>query len=473
LARLYLTLALVATCCFITALSDSFAQPPNAVYPDKQTNGGIKAGGGFTGDFSVSNPDNARNTITNTKPNNNYALLTATSTLGTSTAWIQLEFPAEVPSSAGAPVTVYVRTDDNTAALLGGGVALTVHDHNGNTVSVQAGGYKTYHSADGSVFLAVTPTANFKYIKATLSSPAALGTNTLKVYYAFYGPGATNTSNPYPFNVADCGSPNVTSKDHSGLTIGNFEVTNAGNAIDDQLGTKSSFVSTGISLLSGHIKQTFFFNGVSNASDAVRVVLSQSGSFLAANVASSITLQAYNGSTAVGTAPLVSSLLDADLLGLLGTNDNQIAFHFAPRDGSGNSVVFDRVELDLNIGLLGAGLGANGINVHDVRRAPDMPSALAATACANIGTALLSAVAPQLSIPGIGGFSYSWYTAAHATVPISSAQNWTPTGLTTPGTVAYYVETTKTGTGCIASPRRKVDVTVVTPPAPPAVALSP
>lgn len=120
MARFYLTLALVATCCLFTALSDSFAQPPDAVYPDKQTNGGVKAGGGFTGDFSVSNPDNARNTVTNTKPNNNYALLTATSTLGTSTAWIQLEFPAEVPSSAGAPVTVYVRTDDNTAALLGG-----------------------------------------------------------------------------------------------------------------------------------------------------------------------------------------------------------------------------------------------------------------------------------------------------------------------------------------------------------------
>jgi hypothetical protein len=473
LARFYLTLALVATCCFFTALSDSFAQPPDAVYPDKQTNGGVKAGGGFTGDFSVSNPDNARNTVTNTKPNNNYALLTATSTLGTSTAWIQLEFPAEVPSSAGAPVTVYVRTDDNTAALLGGGVALTVHNHNGSAVSVQAVGYKTYYTADGTVFLAVTPTANFKYVRATLSSPAALGTNTLKVYYAFYGPGASNTSNPYPFNVADCGSPNLTCKDYSGITIGGFDVQYPGNAIDDQLSTKSSFVSTGVALLSGHIKQTFFFNGVSNTSDAVRLVLSQSGSFVAANVASSINLQAYNGSTPVGTATLVSSLLDADLLGLLGTNSSQIAFHFAPRDGSGNSVIFDRVELDLNIGLLGAGLGASGINVHDIRRSPDMPSALTATACANIGTALLSALASQVSIPGIGGFSYSWYTAAHATSPISSAQNWTSTGLTTPGTVAYYVETTKTGTGCIASPRRKVDVTVVAPPASPSVALNP
>ena len=120
MARFYLTLALVATCCFITAISNLLAQPPDAVYPDKQTNGGIEVGGGFTGDFSVTNADNARNTVTNTKPNNNYALLTATSTLVTSTAWIQPEFPTEVTSSAGVRVSVYARTDDNIAVLLVG-----------------------------------------------------------------------------------------------------------------------------------------------------------------------------------------------------------------------------------------------------------------------------------------------------------------------------------------------------------------
>lgn len=472
MAKLYLTLALVAACCLITAIPNSFAQPANAVYPDKQTNGGTAAGGGLTGSFSVADPDFARNTPTNSKPNDKFALLTASSTLGTSTAWIQLEFPAEVTSSTGAPVTVYVKTNHNAAALLGGGVAVTARDKNGNLVGLQASEFNTYYTADGSVYLAVTPTANFKYVRTTLSSPVALGTNTLQVYYAFYGPTASNTSNPYPFNVADCGSPNVTTKSFSGITVGAVDVTNAGNAVDNLLSSKSSFVSTGV-VVAGHIKQTFFFNGVSNASDAVRVVLSQSGSFLALKVATSITLQAYNGNTSVGTSTLVSSLLDGDLLGLLASNDSLVAFHFAPRDASGNSVIFDRVELDLNIAGLGVGLGSNGLNVHDVQRSPDMPTAVNATACSNIGTVLLSALAPQLTIPGISGFTYSWYSGAHTKTAVSSAQSWTPSGLTTPGTVPYYVETTKTGTGCIASPRKQVNVTVVTPPLSPSVALNP
>ncbi|MGN7886155.1 immunoglobulin domain-containing protein [Dyadobacter endophyticus] len=451
----------------------SFAQPANAVYPDKQTNGGSAAGGGLTGSYSVANADNARNATGNIKPNNNFAVLTASSTLGTSTAWIQLEFPAEVTSGAAAPVTVYVRTNNNTNALLGGGVELTAHDKNGVQVTVQSANYKTYYTPDGSVFLAVTPTATFKYIRTKLSSPVALGTNTLQVYYAFYGPGATNTSNPYPFNVADCGSPNVSTKDYSGLTLGNFDVLNAGNAVDNDLNSKSSFVSTGVALLSGHIKQTFFFNGVSNNADAVRVILSQSGSFLAVNLASSITLQSYNGSTPIGTSTLVNALLDTDLLGLLAGNNNQVAFYFAPKDASGNSVIFDRIELDLNIGLLGVGLGSNGLNIHDVRRSPDIPAATGPKACSNIGTAALSALAQQLGISGIGSFSYAWYTTAHGSSAVSSAQSWTASGLSTPGTASYYVETTKSGSGCIASPRKKVDIIVSSPPVSPGVALNP
>lgn len=470
--KFYLKLLLVLTCCG-DVVQFCYAQPSNAVYPDKQTNGGSAAGGGLSGSYSVVNPDNARNAAGNVKPNNNYALLTATSTLGTSMAYLQLEFPAEVISSAVSPVTVYVRTNNNTSALLGGGVELTAYDKNGVQVSVQSAGYKTYYTPDGSVFLAITPTATFKHIRTKLSSPVALGTNTLQVYYAFYGPGATNTSNPYPFSVTDCGSPNVSSKDFSGLALGDFEVLNAGNAIDNDLNSKSSFVSTGIALLSGHIKQTFFFNGVSNNADAVRVILSQSGSFLAVNLASGITLQAYNGSTAVGTSTLVNALLDADLLGLLGGNNNQVAFYFAPKDASGNSVIFDRVELDLNIGALGVGLGSNGLNVHDVRRSPDIPTATGPTACTNIGTASLSALAQQLGISGIGSFSYTWYTTAHGTSSVSTVQNWTASGLTTPGTASYYVETTKSGSGCIASPRKKVDVIVSNPPVSPGVALTP
>jgi hypothetical protein len=448
-------------------------QPANAVYADKQTNDGVAAGFGLTGSFSVTGADNVRSTEAIPKPNNSFATLTATSTAGISSAWVQLEFPSEVTSSVGSPTTVYLRTSNNNSTLLGGRLAVTAYDKNNNSVGVVSSAFSTYYLPDGTVFIAISPTATFKFVRVTVSSPVALGSNSLQVYYGFYGPAASNTSNPYPFNVVDCGQPNVTTKDHSGLTLGTFEVHNAWEAIDESLTSKSSFISTGAALLGGHIKQTFFFNGVSNPSDAVRVILSQSGSFLSANVAASITLQAYNGNSSVGTSKLINNLLDVQLLNLLGGNDSAITFYFAPKDGSGNSVVFDRVEIDLNIAGLGVGLGANGINIHDVRRSPDAANASDASACSNIGTVSLSALSSQFNISGIGSFSYAWYADIRLGTPLSSQQSWTAQGLSTPGQVAYYVETQKSGAGCIASTRKKVTITVTAPPSSPSVALVP
>ena len=136
-------------------------------------------------------------------------------------------------------------------------------------------------------------------------------------------------------------------------------------------------------------------------------------------------------------------------------------------------MIFDRIELDLNIGALGVGLGSNGLNIHDVRRSPDVPTVTTPKACSNIGTAALSALAPQLGIPGIGSFTYTWYTTAHGTGTVSTAQNWTASGLNTAGTASYYVDITKSGSGCIASPRKKVDILVSAPPVSPGIALNP
>ncbi|QRQ99543.1 Ig-like domain-containing protein [Dyadobacter sandarakinus] len=448
------------------------AQPANAVYADKQTNGGQQA---TVGSYSVTNPDNARNTAGNVKPNDNFALLDAGSTLGISKAWIQLEFPNEITSSAASPATAYVRINNNNNALTtSGAITVTAYDKNGNAVALVSNEYAPYYTPDGSVFVALSPTASYKSVRITVATSVLLGSISLQVYYAFYGPQASNVSNPYPFSVSDCGKPNVSTKGSSGgLNLGTFDVSNAGNAIDESTSTRSSFVATGLSLLSGHIKQTFFFNGPSNAADAVRFILSQSGSFLAVNLGNSLTLQAYNGSTLVGSAQLVASLLDADLLGLLGTNNTQAAFYFSPKDAVGNPVVFDRVELDLNIGTLGLALGSNGVNIHDVRRAPDVPNASNVKACTNIGTAALAALAPQAGIAGIGSFTYRWYDSVRSGTLLTAQANWTATGLNTAGERTYYAEIQKSGSGCIVSPRKKVTVTVVAPPVSPGVALTP
>lgn len=463
----------ISLLCFAVCTARIYAQPANAVYADRQTSGGTVSSA-ITGTYSVTGASNAINATGNAKPNNSFAQLSTSSTLGISTAWLQLGFANDITSSATAPISVYIKVSYNQAALLNGGLAVTAYDKNQNAVNLLTSSYNTYYTPDGNIYISVTPTATFRYVRTTLSSPVALGSNSLQIYYAFYGPTASNTSNPYPFSASDCGQPNVSTKSGSGgLALGTYDVANAGLAIDNLTETKSSFISEGLALLSGHIKQTFFFNGNSNPSDAVRVILSQSASLLAVNLASAVTLRTYSGNSSVGQAVLVSSLLNADLLGLLSVNNRPVTFYFAPKDESGNTVVFDRVEIDLDIGLLGVGLGSNGLNIHDVRRAPDVATAPDVSTCSNIGTALLSAISAQAGIPSIGNFNYFWYPDAKATTPLSTLQNWTIQGLSSPGTKEYFVEIKKSGTECIVSPRKKITVSVIQPPLSPAVALKP
>lgn len=453
-----------------TGIHIAAAQPSTAIYASNSTGGG-EASGLLTGSYEVKDPTSAGAAG---KPNDSFTFLKASSTAGISTAYVHLTFANNVASSTASPTTVYIRVNDSQTTLLGGGIAVAAYDRNMGNVSLVTAGYRTYYLPDGSIYLAITPAAEFRSVRVTVSSPILLGTNSLNVYYAFYAPGASNSSNPYPFNAADCGQPNVSTKGSSGgIALGTFDIQNAGYAIDQSLTTKSSFVSPGVALLGGHIKQTFFFNGVSNTADAVRIVLSQSGSFVAVKLASGVALQAYNGANAVGTVQLMSSLLSTDLLGLLSGNNTPITFHVVPKDNLGNSVIFDRLELDLDIGLLGVALGSNGLNIHDVRRVPDVAVAPDVSACSNIGTALLSALSLQQGLAGVGNILYRWYPDASATTALSSQQSWTATGLTATGQKDYYVEIQKSGSGCLVSPRKKVTVNVTAPPVPPTFGLRP
>lgn len=442
-------------------------QPANAVYANSQTSGGSVGG---LGDFDVDNPLNAIHSATNVKPNGNFTHLKALSTLGVTYAWQQLAFPASVPANS----TVYIKTTAAATALLGGSIAIAAYTGiSGTGTAVATSAPKTYYTGDGNVYVAVTPTGSFQSIRITLTSPLALGTNTLDVFYAFYGPTAVNDSNPFPFNVADCGLPNVSTFGSAGITVGSFGVNSPGNAIDgDAITTASSFYATGLAL-SGQISQTFFFNGTSNSADAVRIVLAKNGAFTAVSLAGSIKVQGYNGTTAVGTSQLFSALLDVDLLNLLSTDNNKVTAYFAPKDASNNSVVFDRVTVELDLGLLGVTLGSNGLSIFDVRRVPDAPSSPDLSVCSNIATAALAALTVQESLSGIGTFVYKWYDAIRDGALLNTGKSYSLSGLTTAGQVkTYYVDIQKSG--CVTpSGRKKVNVSIVNPPVLPGIALTP
>ncbi|MCF2442694.1 hypothetical protein L0657_01905 [Dyadobacter sp. CY345] len=453
-----------------TLLNVAVAQPGDAVYASSATGGGVAPGPAIlpTGTFLSDSVNNAANVAGNVKPNSKAAHLSVRSTAGVASAWIQLAFASQVPANSTSYIKISNYTGTGTISVQ----TYTSVSGTGSPVSPTPAAYKTYFTSDGNQYLAITPSVGYRSVRVTLASGTLLSTSNVDVYYAFYGPTAVNDSNPFPFNVADCGSANVSTVGISGLSVGSFGVANPGSAIDgDATGSGSSFYATGLTLLSGHIFQTFYFNGPSNAADAVRIIFSKNGAFLAASLASSVKIQGYNGADAVGSSQPFSALLDVSLLSSLNTNNNKVTAYFAPKDASGTSVIFDRVTVDLDIGLLGLTLGASGLNIFDVRRVPDVPVTSDKTVCSNVGIVSLSALASQTNL-GLG-FIYKWYDAIRDGSLLQEAQNYTVSGLTTAGqNRSYFVDIQKSGCP-VTSARNIVNVTVTEAPITPPIALTP
>jgi len=451
--------------------SIGYSQPIGLIYANGATSGGTfdRVLGTPTGDYSITGPLNAVNQSSLTDFTRLYAQNNATAT---ATAFVQLTFPTAVPANS----TIFVKTTLSAMSLLlaGGGVSISYINGSNATVSVSASDYKTYYTGDGNIYFSIKPTAVLQSLKITATSNAVLGGNiTLDIFYAFYGSDPANESYPFSPNVADCGSPNYTTFSTSGLTVGSFGVSNPGAAIDqNETTTMSSFYANGLTLLTGKIAQSFYFNGISNSADAVRIVFSRSPSLVAVDLAKSITVTAYKGANKVGESQTLFALLDADLLGLLGQSSAPyVTTYMAPKNSANISVAFDRVVVELDIGLLGVGLGSNGLNILDIRRVPDIPSGTNPTACTNIGTVTVLASTVQQSVTT---FTYKWYNALRGGTLLNTLVGSSPliTGLTSVGQSNYYVDITKTGCS-VPSGRTKVTVNTINAPVTPPIALVP
>lgn len=457
-------------CLFITV---GYSQPAGLVYAGAITSGGTFQKGGLLGNDALGaySFSNLTASVDNSSLTDFTTLFARNDALTTATAYIQLTFGGTVPANS----TIYVKTTLAAMSFLQlGGITLSYINSSG--VSAGITDYKTYYTGDGNVYFAIKPSNILQSLKITITSAAALGGSmTMDVYYAFYGSNAPNDSDPSSLNVADCGSPIYTTFSTSGITVGSFGVSNPGRAIDsDAAITMSSFYATGLSVLGGKISQTFYFNGLSNPKDAVRIVFSRSASLVAVDLAKSITISAYNGggTETAGVPVSIFSLLDVAVLNLqIGTNTTPLTAYYAPRNSGGTSQIFDRIVVEVDIALLGVSLGGNGLNILDIRRVPDVPTAFDALACTNVGNITLSASFSQESL---AGFTYKWYNAVSGGTLLESLIGKTPliTGLTLVGQSNYYVDVTKSGC-TVPSGRTKVTVNTVNPPTVPPVALVP
>src|SRR5690606_13117269 len=117
------------------------------------------------------------------------------------------------------------------------------------------------------------------------------------------------------------GTPAFTSFDASGLNLdlldlANYGVQNPENAIDSDPDNFST-LSFGVLGIAAAVEQTVYFEGSSTADDEFMIRLRLAQTLLDLNVANSISVRSYNGSTLVQDVTL-STLLTLNLLNLDG-----------------------------------------------------------------------------------------------------------------------------------------------------------
>lgn len=392
--------------------------------------------------------------------NTNYATISAKSGTpgsglipgsgGQSTVYINLNFDSAIKPVAGTQIFLKVQALVNSSGLLGSLFSTplayaSIQGYSGVTPvgsSFQLSSLTTTPLGD----CVYTSSGNLTSIKITVLTD--IGSAGLA---GLLGGGASTSSlNIYDVYMFDptCNPPVNTSVSVTGISLGGA-VLNPENAIDNDLDTKST-LSVGLLSLLATIKQTVYFSKVSNPGDAATITFSVPAAVLNLGLFNGITLQAYNGATAVGTPIQISSLLSLDLLGLLG-NGTRFTGSYVPSVTTG----FDRIEISTSAV---ASLLQN-FYVHEVQQTPPKPTFIIAGSASSATICSGTSVTLKADAPGSGN-ELRWYTAQTGGTLLATADTYTPSPALT-ATTTYYVATAKTG--CAAeSERVPVTITVNT-----------
>ena len=255
-------------------------------------------------------------------------------------------------------------------------VLTSSYNENVGTASGTVAGTTTQFLLDesGVWYIAVTPDAVYNSIRLNVAFNDSLNLVSLTrdmdvdVYSAFY----YNTS-----SGLDCGTPIFTTAgETSGVNLNlgsatsllalDTAVTNPQHAIDNDT-TSYSRITSGAVGIATTVSQTILFNDNGTATDVAKVRLSLPLSALTVTVLSNLELTAYKGTTKVGTSQSVYSLLDADLLGLLGDN-TPFDVNLTPGGA------FDRVKVSLkNLVSIGSSVLGGGVRIYDMKRVTNAP----------------------------------------------------------------------------------------------------
>ncbi|MDN5284713.1 MAG: gliding motility-associated C-terminal protein [Mucilaginibacter sp.] len=226
------------------------------------------------------------------------------------------------------------------------------------------------------------------------------------------------------------------------------DVTSPNNSVDQDT-TNFSELHMPVSALGSYVNQKLIFSDPGVVGDTVTIKLSIPASLTDISILNSIQLASYNGTTYNGDrVTLSSSLLKITLL----SGGQTAIVKFAPQAG------FDRVEVRLNSGVATLFTDLNLYYASKQVEAPILLTKNPAPIC--VGGTTTLAVAN-----GRAGITYKWYTVAVGGTPVFTGTSFPVTGLTT--TTTFYVESSRTSTGCANPNRVSVPVNVIPTPATP------
>lgn len=367
-------------------------------------------------DGSVTNPSYAGSS------DNSYTTMSASLLGGSST--IKLSFP--VAQIVPANTTVYVKTSVSSINIKAYNQASPVTTTPINTI---------FNTIDGNYYIAITSPSSFNSI--TVEFPyAVLGPFTTYIFHAFY-----NLPN-------DCGLGLATSVTTSGISIlGTNGVINPHKAIDNDMESAAEMKLGAVGVLAT-VNESVLFSAISNPGDAVRATFSIPPAFIASlSLLSNVSVQAYNGNTAVGGRQSLNNLLTLDLLGLIG-NNSKYTFYYVPPGP------FDRIEFTIG-GVVSLDMG---LNLWDVQRVPS--PLIIETSPINIVNTCSSDAIISISNPQ-STTTYKWYAAVTGGSSLNTGPSFTVSGLV-PGINTYYIEASKPG--CTNALRHPVQVKYSLPP---------
>lgn len=259
---------------------------------------------------------------------------------------------------------------------------------------------------NGTWYAAITPDATYNSVRLNIAFDNSINLLNVgrdlavDVYAAFYYtfPGGVDCGKPIFTTAGEVEGVNLNLGSTTQLLALDTALVNPQNAIDDDTTTYSRITSGALGIADA-ISQTILFNDKGNSTDAVTIKLSLPLSALTAAVLSRIYITAYNGSSQVGNSQSMYSLIDIDLLGLLGNNT---PFYIYMRPGG----QFNRVSIMLDdLVNVGSSILGGGIRIYNISRVNNPPLI---TAQPQNDTVCSSSIA-EISVSASGdSLSYSW-----------------------------------------------------------------